>query len=85
MSYFDKGLNTAPEHGTTPFGAVGDGGPIPVGVGSRPPAPSDPIGTVSPSGPSSMTTYTDPGDTDNDMDRPNGASDESPNYATTNV
>jgi hypothetical protein len=60
--------NVAPEHGETPFGAVGDGGPLPVGAGSRPPVPHDPIGAVGDSGPSSAQAYTDPGDPDNDMD-----------------
>jgi hypothetical protein len=69
MSQYDTGLNTAPEHGETPFGAVGDGGPISATTpGTRPPVPNDPIGTVTDSGPESMQPYTDPGDPDNDMD-----------------
>lgn len=59
--YFDHGLNTAPEHGHRDFGQVGDGGPIPATVaGTRPPVPHDPLGTVSPAGPTSEQTYTPP-------------------------
>lgn len=69
MSYFDQGLNTAPEHGTTDFGAVGDGGPISATArGTRPPVPADPIGTVSAAGPESEQPFTDPNDADDDMD-----------------
>lgn len=40
--------NVAPEHGEHPIGPFGDGGPIGLGRGQRPPAPStDNYGTVS--------------------------------------
>lgn len=60
--------NVAPEHGPRPFGEVGDGGPLPIGAGSRPLVPHDAIGTVSPDGPESMAGFNDPNDPDRDMD-----------------
>lgn len=61
--------NVAPEHGPTPFGAVGDGGPISATArGTRPPMPHDPLGPVSDTGPSSAQPFNDPNDPDRDMD-----------------
>lgn len=59
--------NVAPEHGETPFGESRTGPGLGTG-GGRPPVPAEPIGTVSPDGPSSASPFNDPADPDRDMD-----------------